>query len=605
MKKFTKVIDLLKNNFWSLVEFEIIFKLLSVLIFTPLFLHFFDLIMHISGFDYLTLENILIFFTKPLTVIMLIILIIFMTFYTMFDITTLIIILDASYQKKKIKFTEATSIALNKCKRVFKIKNILIAFLVLFLIPFLNIGLMPSYITSIRIPEFVIEFIWKRKELFCLFILLMIILINILLRWLYSLHYFILEDLDFREARKKSINLSQGNHLKDIFTLFIIQIGIFLLYLLFLVIGILLIIGLNKLFSNIILLKSITTTIIWVFIAISFAVFTLLIVPVSYAGISVMYYFHKKAKKEKIKFIRFNETTKVSFRLKKVFVLFSVFACGGGCIFTYGLYKGKYNLNIEYVRDMEVTAHRGSSIKYPENTMRAFREAKKEGADWIELDVQETKDGKIIVLHDKNLKRITGIDKKIWKASYEEIKDFDVGSFLNEEFKDERIPLLEEVIRWAKNNNMKLNIELKPSGHEKDLEKLVIEIIKDMDFTKDCVLASQKYEVLENIKNYDKNIKTAYVMSIAYGDLLSFKAADQFSIEASSINENLVKMLHREGKHLYAWTINSEDGIKKMLDLKVDNIVTDDVVLAKKIIYTSKTSNLINEYIRLVENLFQ
>ncbi len=604
MKKILKVLSLLKNNLGSLIAFEIIFKFLSLMIFTPLFFHLFDLIMKITKYHYLTLENIIPFLMNPFTILLLIILIIFMTFYTMFDITTIIIILDASYQNKKIKVYKAIYMSLNKCKKVFKIKNIMVSFLVLFLIPFLNFGLAPSFITSIQIPEFILEFILQNQNLLILFIITLLFLIILLLKWLYALHYFVLEDINFKEARKKSNSLSSKKHLKDVISLFFIQFALFILYIVFIVIGILIIIGLNKMFVNIIILKSVATTIIWVFIAISFLVLAFLTVPISYAGISVMYYFHKITKGEKIKHIKIQNKSEINSKLKIVIALFIGIAIIGGSIFTYGIYKGKYNLNIEYIRAMEVTAHRGSSINYPENTMTAFVAAKNEGADWIELDVRKTKDDKIIVMHDKSLKRITGIDKKVWKVTYDEIKDIEVGTYINKAFTTERIPLLEDVIKWAKDNNMKLNIELKPTGHEKDLEKSVIQLINKYDYINDCVLASQTYEVLENIKKYDKNMKTVYVISLLYGDIDSFTAADQFSIEASSITSSLVKQIHKEGKQIYAWTINTEEGIKEMLDMQVDNVVTDDVSLAKKIIYSNRTSNIINEYIKMIENLF-
>ena len=111
------------------------------------------------------------------------------------------------------------------------------------------------------------------------------------------------------------------------------------------------------------------------------------------------------------------------------------------------------------------------------------------------------------------------------------------------------------------------------------------------------------YEVLENIKKCDKDINTVYVMSLAYGDINELKAADNFSIEASSVTKTLVSRVHKEGKELYAWTVNTQSSISKMVDLGVDNIITDDITLAKNVIYSSKTSNLIEEYIKFVNNL--
>lgn len=77
------------------------------------------------------------------------------------------------------------------------------------------------------------------------------------------------------------------------------------------------------------------------------------------------------------------------------------------------LSTGRINPEIEYVRTMQVTAHRGASVFYPENTMVAFEGARDMGAEWIELDVQQSRDGQIIVIHDTNFKRTTGVDAKI------------------------------------------------------------------------------------------------------------------------------------------------------------------------------------------------
>ena len=151
---------------------------------------------------------------------------------------------------------------------------------------------------------------------------------------------------------------------------------------------------------------------------------------------------------------------------------------------------------------------------------------------------------------------------------------------------------------------MKLNIELKPTGHEKEFEKQVVEIIKEKDFSEDCVITSQVYKVLENVKKADERVKTVYVMSLAYGKITDLKYADNFSVEASSANKKLVNRVHKEGKELYVWTINSKENIEKMIELNVDNIITDNITLAKDTIYASKTSNVINEYVKLVRQIF-
>ena len=272
----------------------------------------------------------------------------------------------------------------------------------------------------------------------------------------------------------------------------------------------------------------------------------------------------------------------------------------GGSLFTYQLITGKTNLNIKYIRKMEITAHRGASVKYPENTMSAFVGAKELGADWIELDVQQTKDKQIVVSHDTNLGRVTGVNRDIIDMDYSEIEKLDAGSFFNKKFKGEKIPLLSDVLKYAKENNIRLNIELKPTGEEVDFEKEVVDLIKEYNFENRCVITSQVYSVLENVKKVDKDIKTVYVMSIAIGNITDAEYADAFSVEASNVNEGLVNRVHNEGKELYAWTVNTEESINNMIDMDVDNIITDNIELGKELVEKSKNSDLISEFIKTI-----
>ena len=104
----------------------------------------------------------------------------------------------------------------------------------------------------------------------------------------------------------------------------------------------------------------------------------------------------------------------------------------GICSFyVYQGHKGEFNRDIEIVKTMEVTAHRGASRFFPENTMAAFQGALEAGADWIELDVHESKDGQIFVMHDKSFKRTTGVNALAWTLTYDEIAELDAGSFFS------------------------------------------------------------------------------------------------------------------------------------------------------------------------------
>ena len=551
--------------------------------------------MRITGFTYLTIENILNFALNPITIIFLLFIIIFLTMVTIFDISTLIIIFDSSYKNKKISVMDSIKISLSKCKNIFKLKNISVAILVLFIIPFLNIGVTSNVITSINIPEFILDFINANKTLSIIFSLFYLFLLSILSKWLYSLHYMVIEGKSFKSARKSSKNLIKGNRFKDIIIVFLYQLISGISYILFLIIGIFILYILNMILGRIFVIKSILLTIVWMFMLVSVIIFTIISTGIGYSVISSLYYKHKIDKDEKLITIKSEEKKKnIKFNknLKYAVIILWIFAIAGGSIFTYQVITGKANLNIEHTRKMEITAHRGASIKYPENTMAAFRGAKKLGADWIELDVQQTKDKQIVVSHDTNLNRVTGVNKDIIDMNYSEIKKLDAGSFFNKKFKGEKIPLLKEVLEFAKKNNIRLNIELKPTGKEKNFEKQVVDLIKEYNFEDRCVVTSQVYNVLKKIKKYDKDIKTVYVMSIAIGKITDAKYADAFSIEATNVTETQVSRVHNAGKELYVWTVNKEESINKMIDMNVDNIITDNIKLGVDLVEKSKRTNI-------------
>ena len=607
MEKIRQLKKILSINGKTLVGFEFVFKLVTVLIAMPLFLGMFDLLMKIRGYSYLTLENVASFLVHPIMLFFLLLIIILIAVYNLFDMATVLIILDQSYQEKKIRILDAVRLSARRCGKLFRSRNFLLLLLILLLVPFLNLGMASGLISTIQIPQFVLSYIRKNQTLLCLLGVVMVLLAVLLLRVIYSLHYSVLENIKLKEAVKRSRQLGKRKHLKDFLSLAAVQIGISAVYSLCVIVGIFLIVVIDHVLGRFALFSSLVSVAIWMFNTVLVVIFTAMSIPVSCTCISVLYYARKQEMREEINSLILNDekqTEKGNRRLRAAVSLITVVAVVLGTIFISGLYRGRYNLNVEYARTTEVTAHRGASADYPENTMSAFVGAKELGADWIELDVHQTKDGEIIVIHDKNFKRTTGVNKNTWELTYEEVSQLDAGSYFGAEFQGERIPLLSEVIEFAKENNIRLNIELKPTSHETDFEKHVIDIIMEYDFAENCVITSQIYRVMENVKAYNEEIETVYVMGLAYGNITKLTAADHFSIEAASVTGRLVSRVHGEGKELYAWTANTQAGIQRMIELNVDNIITDNISLAKDTIYAEKSSDLINEYVRMLREAF-
>lgn len=242
-------------------------------------------------------------------------------------------------------------------------------------------------------------------------------------------------------------------------------------------------------------------------------------------------------------------------------------------------------------RRIEITAHRGYSAQYPENTLAAFRGAIALGADCIELDVRQTADGVPVVLHDASLLRTTGWDRNIGDVTYTEIRNLDDGSWYSSHFSGERIPTLEEVLRLAKHSGVKLNVELKPDGKEA-LARTVTSLIRRYGLRGRCVVTSSNYDLLEEVKRCDSRIKTGYITSFVPTQVTGMKDADAFSVRAAFLSAAGVRRLHAADKQVFAWTVNTEDAMRNMIAFGVDDLITDNPRLAMTEVSSASESGL-------------
>ncbi|MCI9283127.1 MAG: glycerophosphodiester phosphodiesterase [Lachnospiraceae bacterium] len=262
------------------------------------------------------------------------------------------------------------------------------------------------------------------------------------------------------------------------------------------------------------------------------------------------------------------------------------------------VYHG-FSLSDDIIAETQITAHRGSSRSAPENTMAAIAAAVEEMADYVEVDVQLTKDGVIVLGHDANLKRVAGVNRSMASLTWEEIQELEVGSWFSPEFAGERIPLLEEVLDFCK-GKISLNIEIKNLGKESQLPERVVRLIREKDMEEQCVVTSTSLEYLERVKLLAPELRTGYILSAAYGDFYFEERADFISIRASFVNRQMVERAHAQGMAVHAWTVNSKSEMERLRLMEVDNLITDYPVLAREIIYREEATETLVEYLRLV-----
>ena len=219
-------------------------------------------------------------------------------------------------------------------------------------------------------------------------------------------------------------------------------------------------------------------------------------------------------------------------------------------------------------------SHRGGSIENDENTLEAFEKSINLGYQYIETDVQNTKDNKLVIFHDNNLKRICNLDVKISNIGFEELQEFKI-------FNKHKIPLLSEALNtWS---NVYFNIEKKS---KKSAYLLLDELKKQKNLNRFCV-GSFRYENLNIIRD---GLKNKICTSMSQDEVINFfinrflpffnnnspcLQIPMYFYGVKIVTKNLVEHIHNIGKKIHDWTINDESEMKTLIDYGVDGIMTD------------------------------
>lgn len=227
--------------------------------------------------------------------------------------------------------------------------------------------------------------------------------------------------------------------------------------------------------------------------------------------------------------------------------------------------------------------HRGAMGYAPENTLKSFEIAIKDGVDAVECDVHLTKDEVPVVIHDEKLDRTTNATGFIKDLMYNQLKNFDAGSWFHKDFAGERIPLLEDVVKLVKKSKIIIVIELKVSRIKyRNIEERVSEIIKKYDIFDRTIVISEVIDTLENIKKVNQKIKTGILIR-SHPDLKNFNC-DYYLPRYNLVNEELIRKIHFKNKKLYTWTVNDLLDFEKLYDMGVDGIATNYPKMMKKIL---------------------
>ena len=419
----------------------------------PLFRLMFDQSLRLSGMRYLTAENIGTFLRRPLPFICVLLILFLYTILEFFELGVLICLFDHCRHGEHATMGSAVLWSCRSCARLIRDrKNIRILPALLILSPFYHFATIINMFWSYSVSERVLKFIrmrWYRIAYAALLISLLLILFQ---RWMYLCHYYFLDGNTSSEAFHNSRLLGKKTHsVKSFWPLMQVQVIMTVLYVFFVVILLLMCDLARKLFS---LNGAGVSSFQVMCINIGVSAFDAFILIISFACICELFYRGKHKIHEKIpyaslygKHLSEAGIRRGSRRIERIMYAASILLA---VFYVSFVSRRSYSLRVDGLQTMQVTAHRGASMFFPENTMPAFVGAVEQGADWIELDVQESADGQIYVMHDSNFIRTAGLDAFSWETDWNEIRGLDAGAFFSSEFAGTRIPLLSEALEFAK-----------------------------------------------------------------------------------------------------------------------------------------------------------
>lgn len=226
-------------------------------------------------------------------------------------------------------------------------------------------------------------------------------------------------------------------------------------------------------------------------------------------------------------------------------------------------------------------AHRGYSSKYPENTLLAFDKALSAGAEAVEFDVHKTKDNKLVVIHDENIKRTFNGNGLIKDLTLAELKSY---SSNNSEFKESKlckIPTLDQVFELLLSYNIIINLEIKTDIIQyENIEKEILDTIDHYNLENKVIISSFNHKSLEKCRDLNSTIRLGMLFDNKISGIVeAAKALNAYSLHPNFklVHEDLIKEAHENNLKVFAYTVNSPTIAKALESLNCDGIFTDDI----------------------------
>lgn len=489
-----------------------------------------------------------------------------------------IIILSAQvlHDEPESSYWELLKMTLKTLPRLFEVGIVLIFAYLLVIAPLTGSGLKLDFFESLEIPDFIMTVIDGSTALSLSIVLVMLALTVVGFFMVFTFHFIILGKLKPSQAVKSSMLLVErhkGHFIKDV------VLVLMLISVVFVAGEFLWGVATTSLIDQLDAANSMNRVLV-VFLMLLQQVGVLLIgmlfIPFELHHFTVMYFeFVEKddlfyAYREFISVIPAKRKPSWLDRLLCNRPLFIGLAIGGmlliaipSGVFFNEIFRADY--------PVAVIAHRAGGVNEQENSLVAARQSIQVGADWLEIDVQRTLDGVYVLYHDAAMKRIDNDSQLITEVGYDYIRSNQIQA-----------DTLEAMLQTCK-GKIKLNIELKGEGTDKQMVDDVVAMVKRYGMSKDILLTTQNYDLIVYTKQKYPNIMAGLIYFLSIGNISELQA-DYLIVEMREATETLIDAAHEANKKVIVWTVNETDDMWDYTRMSVDGIITDEIQELKRVI---------------------
>lgn len=539
-----------QNWFQYLILFTSI-SILNQFIFIPLFRYITTFVLQAGAIPFISYSNLVIILSEHPFVVFFLLIELALLLFVIYSQFALIILFIKNNFAVKASISEFW-----QCLRHFRLGSLLLlAIYFLLVIPFANVVFRTPLLAKIKIPQFIIDYMTRSGILLAILIISYLVIFVLAFRFLLTLPIMVIYKTTTREAMKKSAFLMKKNWRKVIG--FFVPLGMLAIVIMAINVG------------GAYLLQLIWDTfpgkLALIMATINLTLFQIIseffLIWVSAVS---LYFLIKLVTKN-------NNEIKEKVTNNKI-ILITIISIWSLAI------TGNIIENVFYLAGLDdhvpvTISHRGVNDKNGvQNTIESLKKTAKLKPDYVEIDVHETKDNQFVIMHDENLKKLTGEDKRPKELTLNQLTKL----IAKEDGYKGKVVSLSQYMQAAQKLKQKLLIEIKTTPNDsneflvKFNKKYGHEILKNH-----YQLQSLDYRVVTKMQQLNPKIETLYIQP--YNLIYPQSVADGYSMEYSTLSSDFIWQAHLQNHVVYAWTVNNKSEMKKMMYEHVDGIITDNI----------------------------